>query len=250
MQTMCKDYFKNLALSQSDVKNLLNSYQMFKLKRESNESTPAMEFGTAFHTAILEPEKFVNEYAVFNGDKRTKTGKEEYELLSASKRVINANEYKLLTDMQEAFNASEFAQILKESKIEQELYFNYDGHDCKAKIDFYRENPSIEYDAEIYDIKTIDNCTEKNIFYTIKDRMYYLQDFYYRLALARNFMFDSKFTFIFISKSYPITIQPVRIDFDTDYVKSIIKKAFNEYDKYKDLEPPKFVINNELNFNL
>jgi hypothetical protein len=57
------------------------------------EPTPAMQFGTALHTAVLEPHLFRDQYAVFDGDRRTKEGKATYEaLLSSGKQIIKADD--------------------------------------------------------------------------------------------------------------------------------------------------------------
>ena len=48
---------------------------------EKQESTPAMNIGSAFHTMLLEPAKFQMEFAVApKVDRRTKQGKEDWEI--------------------------------------------------------------------------------------------------------------------------------------------------------------------------
>lgn len=71
-------YHNGPGLSSSDLKNALVSYGHFLHKKEADEDpTPAMEFGRAFHMAILEPELFRERYQVmpeFTG--LTKDGRE------------------------------------------------------------------------------------------------------------------------------------------------------------------------------
>lgn len=58
-------YHDGAGLSSSDIKNALVSYGYYRHKKDAeDEATPAMEFGRAFHMAILEPELFASRYVV------------------------------------------------------------------------------------------------------------------------------------------------------------------------------------------
>lgn len=71
-------YHNGPGLSSSDLKNALVSYGFYLHKKEADDDpTPSMEFGRAFHMAILEPELFRERYVVapeFTG--KTKDGRE------------------------------------------------------------------------------------------------------------------------------------------------------------------------------
>lgn len=71
-----EDYHAGPGVSSSQLKALLKSPAHSQVEIEQ---TPAMEFGTAFHTAILEPELFADTYVVVpKFDRRTKQGKADY----------------------------------------------------------------------------------------------------------------------------------------------------------------------------
>jgi len=73
-------YHAHEALSASGAKKLLQSPQHYKLMRDTpNEPTEAMEFGTAVHTLVLEPDKAGSTIAVVGDiNRRTKEGKAEW----------------------------------------------------------------------------------------------------------------------------------------------------------------------------
>jgi exodeoxyribonuclease VIII len=78
------DYHEAKALSKSGLDQFRKSPAHFRSWQDGktrNESSPALEFGTAAHCAVLEPERFILTYRMFTGDRRTKQGKEDHQLI-------------------------------------------------------------------------------------------------------------------------------------------------------------------------
>ena len=75
-----EDYHASEPISSSNCKDLLISPWLYNYKRQNKtEATPAMKFGTMFHSLMLEPKTFDNEYVVADIPKRnTKQGKADY----------------------------------------------------------------------------------------------------------------------------------------------------------------------------
>ena len=79
------DYYSHPAMSRSKLVDLDNMtpykfWCKYIDKSIIQESTQALDFGKAFHSKILEPELFDNEfYFMPKIDRRTKVGKEEYQ---------------------------------------------------------------------------------------------------------------------------------------------------------------------------
>ena len=74
------EYHSRPEISKSDIDLMLKSMRHFKNK-VYEEPTPNMVLGSAFHKLVLEYDDFESEFAVMpNVDKRTKAGKEAYEL--------------------------------------------------------------------------------------------------------------------------------------------------------------------------
>ncbi len=81
------DYHAEKALSKSGLDQFRKSPAHFRAwqdGRTKNETSPALEFGSAAHCAVLEPERFILTYKLFTGDRRSKQGKEDYQLMIAN----------------------------------------------------------------------------------------------------------------------------------------------------------------------
>lgn len=92
------------ALNQSylkDVNAVSPSYAEYR--RLNPEETPALIFGSALHTLVLEPNDFNKRYAMLpDCDRRTKEGKalfEEFAIANAGKRVLKSTEVDSLIAM-------------------------------------------------------------------------------------------------------------------------------------------------------
>ena len=85
-----EDYHNSGYLGKSKLIKVLDSPYKFKYALENpSKPTPSMEFGTALHMAVLEPEKFSKKYYVLPEDfnLRTKANKELYQDISESDKV-------------------------------------------------------------------------------------------------------------------------------------------------------------------
>jgi hypothetical protein len=99
-----KSYRSSLALNQSLLKGILSvSPSHAEYLRLNPEETPALTFGSALHTLVLEPNEFNKRYAVLpECDRRTKEGKAIYEdfcLSNAGKTVLRNDDYIKLVSM-------------------------------------------------------------------------------------------------------------------------------------------------------
>ena len=88
--------------------------------------TPAMKFGTLFHTMCLENDSFYGQYKVVE-DKRTKKGKElalEYEAKGIT--VITPQDAALADNMLSSIMANEVAyELLDKGKSEQSFWWSH-----------------------------------------------------------------------------------------------------------------------------
>ena len=119
------------------------------------EPTAAMQFGTAAHSLILEPGTFNDEYQVWQGDRRTKAGKEAYEdILATGKTPITMQDMMRLEMMEHHCTMHlPVRNLLEQAKeIELSLQFDspyYEGLSCKGQIDLYTKN------GILVDLKTV-----------------------------------------------------------------------------------------------
>ena len=96
-------YHASEAISHSGIVQLLKSPEHYlQYKTGSAEPTPAMEFGSAFHGFILEPEVFSKDYVLApKFDRRTKEGKE----IAAKWDAENAGKISLSTEQMDTLAA-------------------------------------------------------------------------------------------------------------------------------------------------
>jgi len=151
------------------------------------EPTAAMKLGTLVHSHILEPDTVARDYAVFEGDRRTKAGKEAYTaLLESGKEIVTAKDKATAEAMTDSVRAHKLlAEYLDNAAFtECSMTFEYDGHDAKAQIDLFTK------DNILVDLKTVGDIYQaQRQFFNMH---YALQLAWYKLALEGNgFTVDS-----------------------------------------------------------
>jgi len=129
--------------------------------------TPAMRWGSALHTMILEPDKFASDYTI-GGPVNPKTGQpfgsetkafNEW-ALTQTKPILTREEHRLIVGMADAIAAHPLARTIRDAprKTELSLFWELDdGTACKARIDCLQ-------DGVIWDIKTC-RCAKKHAFH-------------------------------------------------------------------------------------
>ena len=143
------NYYQDYMYTSFSMLKLLLSKSPLHFKYYSEKpitETAAMKFGTAFHTYLLEPEKFKKEYVREpNVDKRTTLGKQTW-----AKFLERFSDKKWVTES-ELNSIEEMANILKENKHYKELI----------------------------DVKTTRNASPEAFGETIINQKYHMQAAYY-----------------------------------------------------------------------
>lgn len=158
-----KEYNSLPGLRRSDLFRILTSPMHFKYHMEHREeSTPALVFGQAAHKLILEPESFLDEFAIIPAvDRRTKSGKQEHEEFTrqaAGKTWISEDDFKTIKVMRDAIMAdSYFADIIEGGEHEVATLWTDEetGVQLKLKADIVDTANRI-----IYDYKTAISCAD------------------------------------------------------------------------------------------
>jgi len=162
------------------------------------EPTAAMRLGTLVHSCILEPDTVDHHYEVFEGDRRTKAGKEAYaHLLESGKEIVSAKDMDIAVAMMtSAFSHDEIGSLLGNAQfVEQSMTFDYHGLDAKAQIDLYTK------DGVLVDLKTVSDIyqAEKQFF----NMHYALQMAWYKLALEGNDLPVNEVKILFVETQAP-----------------------------------------------
>lgn len=206
-------------------------------QRQKKESTPDMEFGSAFHTFVLEPELFDQQYFVkdyvlpeievkpLKGDLQLKYGKErghnlyeeakkreteqkaerdrileEFYANSAGKVILTADQMqKLILMRQSVLNHPQAAALITGGAIEHSLFWDdpHTGVSCKTRPDIWHENMT-------GDLKTVKAGDERSFISSVVNYGYHLQSAMNREGIYHNTGKDIKtHTFICVEKEWP-----------------------------------------------
>jgi hypothetical protein len=199
------DYHAIDAVSNSLISRILKSPAHARAYLDNPpEPTKAMEFGTAFHSAILEPDTFAATYAVFSGDRRTKEGKAAYEALQADgKLILTADDMATIQGMQKSvFTHVAAAELLSEGEAELSVTWHNDyvGIDCKCRPDWWIGDTLV-------DVKTCDDASPEGFMRAIVKYGYYRQASWYLRGTG-----CKKFKFIAVEKSAPYAVGVYELD--------------------------------------
>ncbi|MFZ1546005.1 MAG: PD-(D/E)XK nuclease-like domain-containing protein, partial [Candidatus Nitrotoga sp.] len=140
-------YHASEAISHSGIVQLLKSPEHYlQYKTGSVEPTAAMEFGSAFHGFILEPEVFAKDYVLApKFDRRTKEGKEiaaKWDAENAGKISLSTEQMDTLAAMRvSVFNHAGAAKMLDDGEAETSLFWtdDYTGLPCRIRPDWMSE---------------------------------------------------------------------------------------------------------------
>lgn len=134
--------------------------------RPQKEPTDAMIFGSAFHTFILEPGKFYEEYGIEPDKVLLKdVGRAAYDLRQAlvealensGKKIIKSETLVVLENMREALRNNKNAMELIEGAIYEQSYF-WEHKETELML---KARPDILHENMIVDLKTCSDASPK-----------------------------------------------------------------------------------------
>jgi len=184
-----------------------------------SESTGAMNIGSAFHTMVLEPSLFDEQFFVCKQKTKPRIGTPAYEDLlgNANGRIIlNASEYNLVSNMSHKVKNDDIAKELfayKKAQIEKSIFWTQKetGIQCKAR-------PDIWLNGLVVDLKTTSNASLRAFRRSAYDYGYFLQAAMIHEALKSIDIKLDKFVYIAVEKDAPHHIGVFVLDDDAlDY---------------------------------
>jgi hypothetical protein len=146
------EYFSLPGVSITRLKEIRRSPQHYRWLLDHPRDTKAMRLGTAAHTAVLEPERFAREFAVWGerdskGKLRRRSGKhwEQWHEGAEGLTVITADEEKAALDIQAAVRNNPIAaNYLESGDPEVTMQWMLDRRECRGRVDWLRlTNPVI-----------------------------------------------------------------------------------------------------------
>ncbi len=174
------EYHASEGISRSALRTFMKSpyhywYNYLSPDAPEDKETPAKVFGNLFHTMLLEPHLYEQNYIVQPKiDRRTKQGKIDYEEFMQTangKIVITEDQFQMASEMAFAIRKNKLAeQLIQNAKYENSIYWTHQstGVQCKAR-------PDIWHPAMVVDIKTIADGCYRSFQSSAYKHGYYLQ---------------------------------------------------------------------------
>jgi len=205
--------------------------------RPEKKDTPDMAFGRAFHTLVLEPHLFSEQYAIIPEgiDRRTKEGKEKYsEFLSKSHgktEITNSQMNNLNLMRKSVLDHPQASQLILGGAIENSFFWEdpHTGVRCKTRPDIWHENMTV-------DLKTICSADERSFKNSLVSYGYHLQSAMNREGIYHNVNNDIKtHTFICVEKEWPHLVAVYILDKNTlDFAHNMFKNILTDFKKCLD----------------
>ena len=175
-----KDYTSRSSIMDFDKSPYTYWAKHLNPDRPIRESTPQMILGSAFHTLMLEPDKFNYEYAILPQKVLLKdVGRETYdafkklekEMLEGSQTLITSDEYINLMNMKLTVEANKSAmQLINNARIENSFFWKDEHSGLNLKC-----RPDILHDNMIVDLKTTSNASPRHFQREMVDYGYHVQ---------------------------------------------------------------------------
>lgn len=219
-------------LNYSSIPYLLQSPAHYIAMLEGPRAqTKEMSFGSAFHSYVLEPESFANQFVVKNIDARTTKGKMELAIHEEARlKVISEEDFERVKRMNQRIKSHSVAnKLLQNGKAEQTMMFKLkasNGNDvqCKAKLDY-------SLDKLIIDLKSTKRADETNFSKSIENYNYHIQGAFYKHGLETLSGLDTDFIFIAVESEPPYSVSVIKLS--DDHYAIGYKKVYQAVDIYE-----------------
>lgn len=225
-----KAYREAEGISRSELFAINKTPLHFKYQQEhQKEKTKALSFGEAVHKYVLEKDDFFNDFAIEPiVDKRTRVGKEEYQMFLAhlgEKSSISAEDFQIIQDMYAALQLNPVAVALLTGEHEKDFFWIDDmtGEKCKCRPDCLSEYEGKKY---IVDYKSADSCEDGHFERACRKYGYKFQAGMYTEGVFQNTFEQYGFAFVAQEKTAPYA---VRVYFCTP------EFVAQGYDKFREL---------------
>lgn len=180
-------------VSISRLKELRRSPQHYLHRLTHPKESKALTLGTAAHTAVLEPERFASQFAVWGertdgGALRPRRGK-DWDAFVAScpgKTIITADEHNTATAIAVAVRSNALAmRYLESGDPEVTMQWEQGGHICRGRVDWLTTVDGVPH---VVGLKTARDCRHFKFGAAAASLGYHLQwGFYYdAYRLLRN----------------------------------------------------------------
>lgn len=197
-----------------------------RLTHERADS-PAMAMGRAIHTAVLEPDRFLVEFAYFDGPRRAGKAWEEFAAVNEGRTILKADEYEKVLATRDSVQKHKVARrLLRWGKPEVTLQW-VDPETrlrCKARPDWLAPG------GTLIDLKSTRNIDARE-FGRLAVRMHYVEQLaFYRMGMRERCHQDGPTYIIAVEVDGPHDVGVFEIENDVlfageDIVRELLQKV-------------------------
>ena len=180
-------------------------YQFRYLDGNKTPPTKPMIFGSAFHSYILENDKFNDEFIVlpiFIG-KGSRDKKQQFELDYSHKTIITMDDMKIIQGMSKSIQDHPIASKLINQYGIVEKQFNWTDPETGAKCKCKPDKIVGKYDI---DLKSTDDASPNGFKFSAKKFRYHVQAAFYHDGLKANNIEVNTMVFIAVEKTPPYLV--------------------------------------------
>lgn len=202
------------------------------------DSSPSLIFGAALHKYVLEPDGFMDEYAVAPTiDRRTKAGKEEYAAFAAQvgeRDIISDADYFEIVRISEKLKSTPVVKYLLTGEVETSYYFrdSFTGLDLQARPDVFK---TVGERGMIVDLKTCRDASNNEFRKSAIAYGYDVQAAMFIAACEAEYGIPCDFIFIAVEKDPPYMVNVLAADeLLIKYGKDRLREALGTYKECRD----------------
>lgn len=206
-------YLKRPGVHNTLLKEMKRSPKRYQFRAANPlEDSTTLAFGRASHTAVLEPDRFPIDYAVFPGKRRQGKEWEQFQAANADRTILKMDEYAACLAVRDAVRSHPVAgPLLASGKPEQTITWTdaATGLECKGRADWLSP-------VALVDLKTTTDI-DADRFGALAARMgYHAQLAFYRDGLRANGL-DLPAKIIAVEADEPHDVAVYAIDDDSLY---------------------------------
>lgn len=206
------EYHATDAISKSGLDRMNQSAAHFiSWRNEPQKSSPALEIGTATHTAVLEPDLLKETYHIGKIDRRTKEGKAQADEIEASgKRLLSEEDFGRVMRIRDSVFSHPTAQDLFScGNAEVTLMGEFQGVKAKARIDWLI---NLQDTTIVVDLKTTECASPEEFAKSCAKYRYHVQAAWYSDLLKAAGLEAQAFYFVVVEKSAPYAVAVYELD--------------------------------------
>lgn len=170
------------------------------------ERTNAMEFGTAAHCAVLEPQHFVSRFVRGPEDRRGNKWKEALEAAPIGCEVLTAGDFDAAEALAErALSNGDVQALVRGAKVEVSAFSELNDVQCKAR-------PDAANAGVLIDLKTTTDASVHAFRHTVHRFGYHVQEAWYRDVWMSAGAACDGFVFVAVESKPPFAIRVFELE--------------------------------------